>query len=192
VHERRQLKKLGEAHVFGLPKSDLERDVPLPEWAAASVRVHTAHHRPWPCTLPWEKIGGKPRTHSLLFQWDDGSYVRYRSHSEQVWKPALASAGVIPAPETDRRGRRRYATTRKEGPHQLRHFYASVMQMSGVAPAASFPERRESPLPALQQPEPAQRLGLGRRQGADDLRCHHPVASTQTMMHSDLLHPATA
>jgi hypothetical protein len=40
VHVRRQLKKLGEDHVFGLPKSDLERDVPLPEWAAASVRVH--------------------------------------------------------------------------------------------------------------------------------------------------------
>jgi integrase len=133
VHVRRQLKKLGEDHVFGLPKSDLERDVPLPEWAAASVRVHTAHHRPWPCTLPWEKIGGKPRTHSLLFQWGDGSYVRYRSYSEQVWKPALASAGVIPAPETDRRGRRRYATTRKEGPHQLRHFYASVMLAGGVS-----------------------------------------------------------
>jgi integrase len=133
VHVRRQLKKLGEDHVFGLPKSDLERDVPLPEWAAASVRVHTAHHRPWPCTLPWEKIGGKPRTHSLLFQWGDSSYVRYRSYSEQVWKPALASAGVIPAPETDRRGRRRYATTRKEGPHQLRHFYASVMLAGGVS-----------------------------------------------------------
>jgi integrase len=133
VHVRRQLKKLGEDHVFGLPKSDLERDVPLPEWAAASVRVHTAHHRPWPCTLPWEKIGGKPRTHSLLFQWGDGSYVRYRSYSEQVWKPALASAGVIPAPETDWRGRRRYATTRKEGPHQLRHFYASVMLAGGVS-----------------------------------------------------------
>jgi len=133
VHVRRQLKKLGEDHVFGLPKSDLERDVPLPEWAAASVRVHTAHHRPWPCTLPWEKTGGKPRTHSLLFQWGDGSYVRYRSYSEQVWKPALASAGVIPAPETDRRGRRRYATTRKEGPHQLRHFYASVMLAGGVS-----------------------------------------------------------
>jgi integrase len=133
VHVRRQLKKLGEDHVFGLPKSDLERDVPLPEWAAASVRVHTAHHRPRPCTLPWEKIGGKPRTHSLLFQWGDGSYVRYRSYSEQVWKPALAGAGVIPAPETDRRGRRRYVTTRKEGPHQLRHFYASVMLAGGVS-----------------------------------------------------------
>ncbi|HTT00292.1 MAG TPA: site-specific integrase, partial [Streptosporangiaceae bacterium] len=133
VHVRRQLKKLGEDHVFGLPKSDLERDVPLPDWAAASARVHTAHHRPWPCTLPWEKPGGKPRTYSLMFQWGDGSYVRYRSYSEQVWKPALASAAVIPAPTTDRRGHRRYATTRKEGPHQLRHFYASVMLADGVS-----------------------------------------------------------
>jgi integrase len=133
VHVRRQLKKLGEEHVFGLPKSDLERDVPLPGWAAALVRVHTAHHRPWACTLPWEKTSGKPRTHRLLFQWGDGSYVRYRSYSEQVWKPALASAGVIPPPEADRRGRKRYETTRKEGPHQLRHFYASVMLHGGVS-----------------------------------------------------------
>jgi integrase len=77
-------------------------------------------------------------------------------------------------------------------PHQLRHTYATAMEMSGVASDASFPERRESSPPALQQPGPARRLGLGRRRGADDLRCHHPVASTQTMMHSDLLHPATA
>jgi hypothetical protein len=131
VHVRRQLKRLGEQHVFGLPKSDLERDDPLPAWAAASVGVHMAHHRPWPCTLPWEKVSGKPRTYRLLFQWGDGSYVRYRSCSEQVWKAALASAGVIPAPQTDRRGRTRYQTTRKEGPHQLRHFYASVMLHDG-------------------------------------------------------------
>jgi integrase/recombinase XerD len=77
-------------------------------------------------------------------------------------------------------------------PHMLRHTFVTTMQMSGVASDASFPERRESALPALQQPEPTRRLGLGRRQGADDLRCHHPVASTQTMMHPDLLHPATA
>ena len=85
-------------------KSDLERDVPLPDWAAASVRVHLARHKPWACTLPWEKLNRKPCTCRLLFQWADGSHVRYRSYSEQVWKPALAAAGVIPAPGTDRRG----------------------------------------------------------------------------------------
>jgi integrase len=42
-------------------------------------------------------------------------------------------AGLIPEPATDRRGRRRYATTRKEGIHQLRHYYASVMLAGGVS-----------------------------------------------------------
>jgi integrase len=54
-------------------------------------------------------------------------------YSEHVWKPARASAGIIPPPETDRRGRKRYVTTRKEGPNQLWHFYASVMLADGVS-----------------------------------------------------------
>jgi integrase len=30
LHLRRQLKKLGDRHIYALPKNDLERDVPLP------------------------------------------------------------------------------------------------------------------------------------------------------------------
>ena len=56
-----------------------------------------------------------------------------RSYSETVWKPALAKAGLIAAPVRDRRSRRRYVTTRKEGIHQLRHYYASVMLAGGVS-----------------------------------------------------------
>jgi integrase len=133
LHVRRQIKKLGRDHVFGLPKSDLERDVPLPGWTAAAVRAYIAIYPPRPCTLPWEKVTGKPRTHNILFRWQDGSHVRYRTYSEQVWKPAVAKAGIIPAPGTDNRGRRRYVTSRKEGPHQLRHYYASVMLFDGVS-----------------------------------------------------------
>jgi integrase len=48
------------------------------------------------------------------------------------WKPALAKAGLIAAPVRDRRSRR-YVTTREEGIHQLRHYYASVMLAGGVS-----------------------------------------------------------
>jgi integrase len=133
LHVRRQIKKLGADHIFGLPKNDLERDVPLPDWAAAAVRVHGAAFEPRPCKLPWEKLAGKPRTNNLLFRWSDGRHVRYRTYSEQVWKPALASAGIIPAEERDARGRARYKTTHKEGPHQLRHYYATVVLHGGVS-----------------------------------------------------------
>ena len=133
LHVRRQLNKLGDRHIYALPKNNREREVPLPDWAAAAVRIHLASHAPWSCTLPWEKLTGKTRTHNLLFRWPDDSDVRYRTYSEQVWKPALSAAGVIPKPGTDARGRRRYETSGKEGPHQLRHYYASVMLHGGVS-----------------------------------------------------------
>jgi integrase len=82
IHVYRQLKKLGKDHVFGLAENDLERDVPLPEWAAAATRMHVTG---------------------------------------------------IPAPRDRQRGRKRYVTTRKEGPPQLRHYYASVMLTDGVS-----------------------------------------------------------
>ncbi|WP_432920852.1 tyrosine-type recombinase/integrase [Microbispora sp. CA-135349] len=47
--------------------------------------------------------------------------------------PTPSIAGVIPEPTKDARGRRRYITTRKEGTHQLRHYYASVTLPAGVS-----------------------------------------------------------
>ncbi|MEU8270530.1 tyrosine-type recombinase/integrase [Sphaerisporangium sp. NPDC049002] len=35
-------------------------------------------------------------------------------------------------PTKDARGRRRYATTRQQGTHQLRHYYASITLAAGV------------------------------------------------------------
>ncbi|GAA3120363.1 hypothetical protein GCM10010466_09110 [Planomonospora alba] len=130
---RRQIKKLGKDFVYALPKSDRERLVPLPSWAAQAIRLHVERYPPLLCSLPWEKPGGKLRTHNLLFRWTDDDFIKYRSYSELVWKPALATAGLIPAPAKDARQRKRFATTRKEGLHQLRHYYASVMLAGGVS-----------------------------------------------------------
>ncbi|MFD8814077.1 hypothetical protein ACFV23_21900 [Streptomyces sp. NPDC059627] len=44
-----------------------------------------------------------------------------------VWKPALAAAGVIPA----RKAGGRWAVSRKDGFHVLRHTYASVILEAG-------------------------------------------------------------
>jgi len=52
---------------------------------------------------------------------------------ETVWKPAIVKAGIIPEPKKDHRGRAHYTTTRREGIHQLRHYYASVMLAGGVS-----------------------------------------------------------
>jgi integrase len=134
VRVRRQFKAIGRAFVFALPKNDRERIIPLSDWDIAVIRQHIDRYPPRPYTLPWEKPGGKPHTCKLLFRWpSDDQHVKARSYSETVWKPAAAKAGVIPAPQKDKRGRARYATTRKEGIHQLRHYYASVMLAGGVS-----------------------------------------------------------
>lgn len=133
VRVRCQLKKLGKKFIYARPKNDRERVVPLPVWAAQAIRLHVQRYDPLTYALPWEKPDGKPRTRNLLFRWRDGGFVKYRSYSETVWKPALVVAGVIPGPEKDGRQRARYATTRKEGLHQLRHYYASVLLAGGVS-----------------------------------------------------------
>lgn len=130
---RRQIMKLGADHVFALPKKDRERVVPLPAWAAQAIKGHVSAYPPLACSLPWEKVDGKLRTHNPLFRRTDDRFIKARSYSETVWKPALVVSGVISAPDKDARQRSRYATSRKEGLHQLRHYYVSVMLAGGIS-----------------------------------------------------------
>ncbi|MGN9783590.1 tyrosine-type recombinase/integrase [Nonomuraea sp. ZG12] len=51
----------------------------------------------------------------------------------EAMKPPLVAAGVIRALNKDVRRRSRYATSRRERLHQLRHYYASVMLAGGVS-----------------------------------------------------------
>ena len=50
-----------------------------------------------------------------------------------VWDDDDHLPNLIAQPTIDRRSRRRYLTTRREGIHQLRHYYASVMLAGGVS-----------------------------------------------------------
>ncbi|MFD0544478.1 integrase [Streptomyces mexicanus] len=62
--------------------------------------------------------GGK----HLIFTGPRGGHVGRTSLNEEVWKRALASAGVIP----ERKPGGSYAESRDDGMQALRHFYASV------------------------------------------------------------------
>ncbi|WP_433420317.1 hypothetical protein ACQP1V_07805 [Microtetraspora malaysiensis] len=68
----------------------------------------------------------------MLFRRTDDKFIRARGYGELVWKPALVAADTIPAPEKDTRARKRFTTSRKEGLHQLRHYYASIMPAGAV------------------------------------------------------------
>jgi integrase len=132
IHIRRQLKRLGKHYVFALPKNDRERIVPL----SPSVARHLQHHLnsfPHPqFTLPWEDVGGEPVSACLLFRGPDGGCLKPRTYNGGTWRPAIAQAGVIPAPTRDARGRLAYIGSRKDGIHALRHYYASVTLADGV------------------------------------------------------------
>jgi integrase len=111
VRIRRQVKRIGRVFVFALPKNDRERVIPLSDWDVRVIRRHVSRYPPRPHTLPWEKPGGKPHTCRLLFRWRaDDQHVKSRSCSETVWKPAIATAGIIPVPEPGARSRNRDGT----------------------------------------------------------------------------------
>ena len=77
VKVRRQIKRLGGSYVFALPKNDRERIVPLSDWAVRAVQRHIELCQPRPCTLPWEKLTGKPFTFNILFRWHtDDQHVK--------------------------------------------------------------------------------------------------------------------
>jgi integrase len=68
VRVRRQVKKIGCAFVFALPKNDRERIIPLSDWDVEVIRWHISRYPPRPYCLPWEKPDGKRHTCNLLFR----------------------------------------------------------------------------------------------------------------------------
>ncbi|MBL7259171.1 tyrosine-type recombinase/integrase [Paractinoplanes lichenicola] len=115
---RRQVKRVGSQLVFGLPKNDKERRVPLPGRVAAAIRRHLDTFRTVPVTLPWEDpVHGKAVTVPLLFVTQRGSAVRQQVAANQIWHPALKAAGV--------------EVCRVNGMHALRHLYASALLDAG-------------------------------------------------------------
>ncbi|MBP5893129.1 tyrosine-type recombinase/integrase [Streptomyces scabiei] len=122
-----QLKRIRGKYVFALPKGGKVRDVPLPKAVATALRDHSKEFAPVDVTLPWRTPDGPLVTKRLLFSGVEGNHIRVSHFNARHWKPALASAGVIPKPE---RGEP-YASAPEDGMHALRHFYASVLLDAG-------------------------------------------------------------
>jgi integrase len=64
----------------------------------------------------------------LIFSGVEGRHVRVSHFNDHYWKPALATAGIIPGTVSGER----YASAREHGMHALRHSYASVLLEAGV------------------------------------------------------------
>ena len=115
---RRQVKIVRAKLVFGLPKGDQVRDVPLPDTVARALAAHLEKHPARPVTLPWDKPGGKPVTAELVLSSPTGLAVNRNWFNTYCWKSALEAAGITP--------------TRENGTHTLRHYFASVLLFHGV------------------------------------------------------------
>ncbi|MEC4015233.1 tyrosine-type recombinase/integrase [Streptomyces sp. H27-D2] len=124
---RQQLKRVRGKYVFAPPKRGKIRDVPLPMGVASALKRHMELHPPVKVTLPWMEPDGPLVTKSLIFTGRTGDAIRSSYFNDFMWKPALATAGLIPHPDEGER----YAAARRHGMHALRHFYASVLLDAG-------------------------------------------------------------
>ncbi|MFF4243676.1 tyrosine-type recombinase/integrase [Streptomyces sp. NPDC001822] len=127
LHVVQQLKLSRSKPVFAPPKGGKLRDVPLPGPVADALRAHMKQFPPVEITLPWKVAGGPLVTKRLVFTGPRGGHVWRTSLNEEAWKPALASAGVIPVPAAGAS----HAESRENGMHAMRHFYASVLLDAG-------------------------------------------------------------
>ncbi|WP_228982484.1 site-specific integrase [Streptomyces sp. DH12] len=128
LHVACQVKVANGHLVFGPPKRNKARDVPLPDRVMRALERHMERFPPVAVTLPWLRPDGPLVTKHLLFtRIDGGGAVRRTDFNTRVWKPALVAAGVIPQPSAGER----HQAAREHGMHALRHFYASVLLDAG-------------------------------------------------------------
>jgi integrase len=113
---RRQVKLVGGHRVFGLPKYDKVREVPLPESVRDALQAHAELFPPVSVTLPWRDVDGDATTASLVV-----TNLRHRAvkrgEFNVLWKRALRAVSV--------------PDTRENGCHMLRHIYASTLLHHG-------------------------------------------------------------
>lgn len=120
LHVRRQVKRVFSRLVFGLPKNDRDRRVPLPASVARALRAHIDRFPPVEITLPWEDpFRGERVAVPLIFTTTRAGAINRSTFDARSWRPALVQAGIVP--------------TRATGMHALRHFYASVLLDAGVS-----------------------------------------------------------
>ena len=118
VEVRRQVKLYSDGRQsFARPKGRRSRTVPLPESVRDELAAYLVRHPARDITLPWEHPEGPRETELLVLSNREGRALNRNYFNTHVWKPALTAVGL--------------ETSRDNGCHALRHFYASVLLDAG-------------------------------------------------------------
>lgn len=119
VEVRRQVKVFsGNRLVFGLPKGDKTRTVPLPDSVANELSGHLAQHPQPEVALPWGTPDATGQvTAGLILTTRERSALNRNYFNTRVWRPAQSKVGI--------------EQSRDNGMHALRHWYASVLLDAG-------------------------------------------------------------
>jgi len=136
LHVRRQLQWDGKTAYFKLPKGNKERQVPLSEGVLKAVRSHQDEFPSVEITLPWIGPGNDRRptaTAVLLVTTWFYNQVNPNSFNPDIWKPALAHAGLLTERDLGEDWSRwgRWESSRELMFHRCRHTYASVQLRAG-------------------------------------------------------------
>lgn len=117
LHVQRQVKIVRNRLVFGLPKNDKDRRIPVSAELGQQLQAHMARTPPLKVTLPWEIPTGEPTTVLLVMTTPQRNAIKRQTFDAKNWRPALQRAGITPH--------------RDAGIHSLRHLYASTLLDAG-------------------------------------------------------------
>lgn len=119
VTVQRQVKVFGgNKLVFALPKGRKTRTVPLPKSVNATLAAYLAKYPATTVELPWATPDSEQRVRvPLVLTTRERKALNRNYFNTYVWKTALAKAKV--------------ESSRENGMHALRHFYASMLLDAG-------------------------------------------------------------
>jgi integrase len=96
LHVQRQVKIVRNRLVFGLPKNDKDRRIPVAAELGEQLRAHMARTPPLKITFSWEVPAGEPTTVLLIMTTPRRNAIKRQTFDEKNWRPALRRAGIVP------------------------------------------------------------------------------------------------